>query len=187
MNVGSISNPYVTAPQAQWPVYLLLISFLPLEKATIYFTDLPCQAGASRRALTYREPDPIVKRSAWAGYGLLARIARILILFTVVGSALAGCSRGTPVVVINQSDVPLDDVVLSGSGFSEDIGQVRPNTESRALVWPRGESGLLIRFNARGKAISAGPDGYFEAGGGYIVTVTVSPGLAVSVRTASAY
>ncbi len=34
MKVGSASNPYVTAPQAQWPVYFLLISFF-LQKLTV--------------------------------------------------------------------------------------------------------------------------------------------------------
>lgn len=113
-------------------------------------------------------------------------MSRILVLF-VVGSALAGCSRATPITVINQSDVALENVVLSGSGFSEDIGPVRANAELRVLVRPQGESGLGIRFNARGKPVSFGPDGYFEAGGGYIVTVIVSPSLTVSVKSELAY
>jgi len=54
-----------------------------------------------------------VNSSAWTRYRLLAKIGRILVLFAV-GSALVGCSRGTPITVINQSDVALEDVVLSG-------------------------------------------------------------------------
>jgi hypothetical protein len=129
----------------------------------------------------------MVNRSAYvAGCRLLAEISGILVLLAV-GSALVGCSRGTPITVINQSDVPLEDVVLSGSGFSEQVGPVRPNAELRVIVRPDGESGLLIRFNARGNAVSFGPEGYFEAGGGYVVSVTVSPSLAVSVISESAY
>ena len=124
--------------------------------------------------------------SAWTRYRLLAKIGRILVLFAV-GSALVGCSRGTPITVINQSDVALEDVVLSGSGFSENVGSIRPYSQLRVFVRSQGESGLRIRFNARGKAVSFGPDGYFEAGGGYVVTVTVSASLEVSVKSESAY
>jgi len=73
--------------------------------------------------------------------------------------------------------------MLSGSGFVEDIGTVRPNAASRVIVRPRGESGLQIRFNASGRTVSFGPDGYFEGGGGYVVIATVSPTLAVSVKS----
>lgn len=115
-----------------------------------------------------------------------AKISRILALF-IVGSALVGCSRGTPITVINQSDVALEGLVLSGSGFSKDVGLVPPHEQVRIVVRPRGESGLRIQFNARGKAVSFGPDGYFEGGGGYVVTVTVSPSLTVSVKSELAY
>ena len=116
----------------------------------------------------------------------LARISAVLILFAVV-SASAGCSRGTPITVINQSDVPLEDVVLSGSGFSENLGSVGPHADARVVVRPRGESDVRVQFKARGEALSFGPDGYFEAGGGYVVTITVSPGLTVSVKPERAY
>ena len=131
-------------------------------------------------------PRPIVKRSGWASCRVLPTISTLLVLFAV-GSALAGCSRGTPITVINQSDVPLEKLVLSGSGFSEDIGTVRPHAELRALVRPRGESGLQIRFTAGGKEVSFGPEGYFEGGGGYIVVASVSPSLAVSVKSELTY
>lgn len=94
-----------------------------------------------------------------------------------------GCSRGTPITVINQSDALLEDVVLSGSGFTVNVGRVQPNAQVRMLVRPQGESGLRMHFNARGKTFSFGPEGYFEGAGGYLVTVTVSPSLAVSVKS----
>ena len=127
-----------------------------------------------------------MKRSGWASCRVVSTISTMLVLF-VIGSTLAGCSRGTPITVINQSNVALENVVLSGSGFSEDIGTVRPHAELRALVRPRGESGLQIRFNAGGKEVSFGPEGYFEGGGGYIVIAVVSPSLAVSVKSELAY
>jgi hypothetical protein len=86
-------------------------------------------------------------------------------------------------VVINHSDSRLEDVVVSGSAFTERFGPIVPHAELRRLVKPRGESAVQVRFNAHGKTVSFGPEGYFEAGGGYVVTVTVSPSLAVSVRS----
>ena len=32
MKVGWVSNPYVTVPHAQWPVYFLFMSFPPRQK-----------------------------------------------------------------------------------------------------------------------------------------------------------
>ena len=114
------------------------------------------------------------------------RISRTLALFIVV-SASVGCSRGTPITIINESDVPLEDVVLSGSGFSLNVGSVGPHAEATVLVRSQGESDVRIHFTARGEAVSFGPDGYFEAGGGYVVTVTISPSLTMRVKSERAY
>jgi hypothetical protein len=132
------------------------------------------------------EAKPTVKLSGWIRCRTLATIGRIL-AFCAIGAASAGCSRGTPVTVINRSHVPLENVVLSGSGFSESIGSVGPNAQLRVLVRPDGESGLAIRFNAGGQSVSYGPEGYFEGGGGYTVIAIVSPSLAVSVKSERAY
>jgi hypothetical protein len=132
------------------------------------------------------EAKAIVKLSGWIHCRTLATIVRIL-AFCAIGAASAGCSRGTPVTVINQSHIPLENVVLSGSGFSKDIGTVPANAQVRVLVRPRGESGLGIRFNAGGKPVSFGPESYFEEGGGYTVVAIVSPSLAVSVNSEPAY
>jgi hypothetical protein len=124
------------------------------------------------------------RRMPWSrvGCSLVAKISKVLVLLAV-GAMFVGCSRGTPITVINQSDAGLEDVVLSGSGFTVNVGRVQPNAQARMLVRPQGESGLRMHFNARGKAFSFGPDGYFEGAGGYLVTVTVSSSLAVSVKS----
>jgi hypothetical protein len=83
---------------------------------------------------------------------------------------------------MNQSDVPLSDVQVSGSGFSEQVGTIVPHAQKKLFIHPRGESGLQVRFNANGKIVSFGPEGYFEANG-YVVTATVSPTLSVSVKS----
>lgn len=108
------------------------------------------------------------------------------VLFScLVASMLSlGCSPGNRLVVVNESDSPLHDVLVSGSGFSEQIGTIAAHGEARLVVRPRGESGLHIQFNAKGTSISFGPDGYFEGSGGYLITATVSRDLAVSVKSA---
>ena len=142
--------------------------------------------GAREGIVPLLEAMPIVKLSGWIRCRTLATIGRIL-AFCAIGAA-AGCSRGTPVTVINQSHVPLEHVVLSGSGFSEDIGSVPPNAHLRVLVRPHGESGLAIRFNAGGQiSLRTGAEGYFEQGGGYTFTAIVAPTLAVSVKSRIAY
>src|SRR5215468_8299599 len=36
MKVGWVSNPYVTVPHAQWPVYFLFMSFPPPDKRVLH-------------------------------------------------------------------------------------------------------------------------------------------------------
>jgi hypothetical protein len=70
--------------------------------------------GASRKSLACLAPKPtMMSRPAWVGSVLLAKMSRILVLFAV-GLMLVGCSHGTPITVINQSDAPLEDVVQTG-------------------------------------------------------------------------
>jgi hypothetical protein len=78
-----------------------------------------------------------------------------LVFSLVAPMLLLGCSRGTQLVVINQSDLPLTEVLVSGSGFSQQDG----------------------------KLVSFGPEGYFEGSRGYLVTPTVSPSLTVSLKS----
>ena len=111
------------------------------------------------------------------------QISRAFILAVVVTSALAGCSRAPIVTITNLSPVSLTNVVLSGSGFSEHINSIAPGAERRLTVHPRGESGVRVEFDAGSQHIDAGEQGYFEAGGGYRVAVTVQPDLKVSVSS----
>lgn len=108
---------------------------------------------------------------------------RRLLCCIVSAMLTTGCSPGAQLVVVNQSNVPLADVVASGSGFSAPLGTIPPREERRLRVHPRGESGLTLRFTADGKSVASGPDGYFEDYGGYIVTATVTPALGVTLKS----
>ena len=101
----------------------------------------------------------------------------------VVCTLSLACAPGNRLVVVNESDSPLHDVVVSGSGFSDRIGTIAPHARVRLVVRPQGESGLHMQFNVDGKAVSFGPDGYFEGSGGYLITATVSRDFAVNVKS----
>ena len=107
--------------------------------------------------------------------------SHFIILAAIV--ALAGCSRAPVVTITNRSTNALANVVVSGSGFSNRIDTIAAGAESRLTVRPRGESGLRVAFDAGGQHIDVGERGYFEAGGGYRVAVTVQPDLKVSVSS----
>ena len=94
---------------------------------------------------------------------------------------LAGCSGSTPLSVENRSGVLLKSVVVSGSGFTQAMGNIAPGATATAKIRPRGESGLALSFVALGKSITLPPSGYFEGGGSYAVTVVVTPDLGASV------
>jgi hypothetical protein len=119
---------------------------------------------------------PLVERH----YVHAMHISRAIIITAIV--ALVGCSRTSPVVTIaNRSTNALANVVLSGSGFTNRIDSIAAGAQSSLTVRPRGESGVRIAFDAGGQHIDSGEQGYFEAGGGYRVAITVAPDLKVSV------
>jgi hypothetical protein len=70
---------------------------------------------------------------------------------------------------------------------SENISSVGPHAEERVVVRSQGEFDVRIQIKARGEPVSFGPDGYFESGRGYVVTITVSPSLTASVKSERAY
>jgi hypothetical protein len=109
------------------------------------------------------------------------RSSPLIILAAIV--ALAGCSRAPVVTITNRSTNALANVVVTGSGFSNRIDSIAAGAEQRLPVRPRGESGVRIVFDADGRHIDTGEQGYFEAGGGYRVAVTVAPDLKVSVSS----
>ena len=105
-----------------------------------------------------------------------------LILLTAV-AALDGCSRAPVVSITNRSTNALASGVVSGAGFTNLIAKIEAGALSRLTVHPRGESGVRIAFDAGGQHVDTAEQGYFEAGGGYRVAVTVEPDLKVSVSS----
>ena len=94
---------------------------------------------------------------------------------------LGSCERFPVVTVTNRSGVALTKVVIAGSGFSERIGDLPSGAERSFRPSVRGESGVQVTFDAAGQHYDSGEQGYFEATGGYHVSVVIDPQMKVSV------
>ena len=103
----------------------------------------------------------------------------LLLLLAII--CISGCSSSTPLSVENRSGVLLQSVVVSGSGFTEGLGDIQPGATAAVAVRPIGESSLSITFTAQGKRVAPEVDTYFEGGGRYSVAVVVKPSLDATV------
>jgi len=104
-----------------------------------------------------------------------------LLIVLLCLAALAGCARQPQLTVVNQSSAPLTNLVVSGSGFSVNLGTLAPGEQTRIGVSPSGDSGLRFEFDAGGKHHSSAPDCYFESSPLYRVTATIGPDFTVKV------
>jgi hypothetical protein len=95
---------------------------------------------------------------------------------------LGACSNAPRISVVNAGDAPLVGVVVSGNGFEHPLGAIAPGARAEVRVQPRGETGLTLAFERGGRRVVHGPDGYFEASGGYKVVATVRADGSVEVR-----
>ncbi len=82
--------------------------------------------------------------------------------------------------VSNNSIFPITNVILSGSGFSQHISSIPPNTSITRKVIPRGESGLAIEFEVNFKKIQKTDLAYLEAAGGYNAHIEINRNLEIS-------
>jgi len=97
--------------------------------------------------------------------------------------ALGGCSNGTPVTVTNRSAAPIENVTISGAGFARKIGTVASGQSVSVSVEPAGESSMGLSFRAGSRMLTIPPQGYFEGGGAYQVSVVIGPDLRASVSS----
>ena len=105
-------------------------------------------------------------------------------LVAILGVAMVtGCLRHPQVTVRNQSASPLSNLVVSGSGFSQNLGALAPGGQTHTRVSPSGDSSLHVAFDAGGKHHSV-EAGYFEDSPHYRVTATVAADFSVKVEVA---
>ena len=101
----------------------------------------------------------------------------------LITCCLVGCDRSTPVSVMNQSGATLRNVVISGSGFDQPLGDIAQGVAATTQVRPRGESGLKLSFQSGHRLVTLPAGGYFEGGGRYEVTVVVTRDLGAAVNS----
>lgn len=83
--------------------------------------------------------------------------AKLLPAFVVV--LLLGCSQGVPIAITNRSGQALQDVTVSGAGFSQHIASMPAGETVTVHVHPKGETGVAIGFERGGKKFSYGESG----------------------------
>jgi len=107
---------------------------------------------------------------------------RVLLPALLALLGLAGCGgASTPLTVVNRSTTPVEQMVVSGSGFEQSLGSIAPGATATSELNAKGETGLAVSFSVGTQRVSLPPQGYFEGGGGYAVTVVINPDLEVSV------
>lgn len=96
-----------------------------------------------------------------------------------------GCSPSPRITVTNRSAHSLSNLVVSGSGFSQRVPVLEPDQRVGWRVEPSGDSSLSLRFDAAGRTLDSGKQGYFTPRSHYRVDVVVQPDLNVTVTTRS--
>ena len=112
-----------------------------------------------------------------------AMLSSRLLILLVLEFVLTSCSRETGLTVANHSSGVVTNISIAGSGFSERIDRLAAGAERRLSIHPRGESGARVAFEAGGRHIDIGEQGYFEGGGSYRVVVIIEPDLHVTVSS----
>ena len=96
-------------------------------------------------------------------------------------SGLVGCSGSPEVELRNDSPQTVSNLVVSGTGFTERIGTMRAGEGRRFVVRPTSESGVRIEFEAGGRTVDSGSQGYVEPRGGYRIRAVIGTDLGVQV------
>lgn len=100
----------------------------------------------------------------------------------LAATMLFGCTRGADLNVVNRSTAELTNVAATGSGFTtQSIGSIPAGAQRSVFLSVPSESDLGLDFDANGKHFTSEPQGYFEDGYNYKVTVIVSPDFTVTV------
>lgn len=118
-------------------------------------------------------------------------VKRLVVIFSSA-AVLAGAvyfgycywslTRPPLVSVVNHSDKALEEVVLSGAGFSESLGKISPHETVTRTVRPSGESGLGIAFVADSRPMSKNGLAYIESTGGYQSEIQIGSDLGISCK-----
>lgn len=111
--------------------------------------------------------------TAWLGLAIAALLA-------------SGCSRSPRLVLHNRSSVPVEHLVVSGTGFTRDLGGLAPGASLDVPLAPTGDSALRFTFDVGGKRVESGPVGYVERNGAYRIEAEITSAFEVRLVGAAA-
>lgn len=106
------------------------------------------------------------------------------IVFVICAMTIVSCSREpklTAINITNSSKSEINDVVVSGIGFSQKVAKIKIDEKTSIFVRPSGESSVTVNFKAAEKNYSSGQQGYFEPGY-HSIGVIIKPDFIVKVN-----
>lgn len=103
-----------------------------------------------------------------------------VILIIIIGLTYYHYWSFPRITIRNNSDVKIEDIILTGSGFSQNIYKVTPWSSVKIIVIPEGESGLKIEFKAGSRQFEKDDLAYIEKSGGYFVIITINDSFGIS-------
>ena len=80
------------------------------------------------------------------------------------------------VTVINESAAPIESFVITGPGFSEEMGPIQAGRKRSVDLFIKGEGSAVFSARQGDAFMSAALDGYIESGDGRDRTVRILPG-----------
>ena len=112
--------------------------------------------------------------------------SRLMQWLVILGAAvLSGCVSSVPVTIANNSSVPIVNVVVSGSGFSESVGAIAAGGRATAHVRPPGETQVKVAFDVDGQRYSAMTGERIANDGANTVEATVDADFTITLETPS--
>jgi len=110
------------------------------------------------------------------GFGLA-----VVLIAVLCTAQWLGLFRSPVVIIRNESPVAVNNVVVSGTGFSEHVGTITSGGEITVSMHPDGDSFIRIKFTAGQKQFDSGDQEYI-AGNGDRFTATIDRNLKVYIR-----
>jgi hypothetical protein len=110
----------------------------------------------------------------------------MICVFLLVGAALLIINLvGQPVIRVHNEGSPVQDVVVSGTGFQMRLGDLASGqSTSVVLAGVRAENSFKISYSLGGNRIDLGDLAYLESSNGYCVDIVLKNDSAV-VKTAA--
>jgi len=103
-------------------------------------------------------------------------------LYLVLVLILSACSNAPLITVFNGSSATISNLTLKGNGFVATIASIKPGEKFSVTVHPKGESSLAIQFDTPEGQKKKDDFVYFEASGGYRITIEINERFEITAK-----